>query len=117
MKKREFWARFKRNRLAISGLVLVTGMFAVALLAPWLAPYDLGISQDVRLLAIPTGEYNIYRIEVTIYRLSGDVASWQRVNRGFLNDIRKMFLVWKTSPPEAKAGFTRQGREMLEAIK
>jgi len=83
----------------------------------WLAPYDLGISQEVRLLAIPTGEHGIYKIEVDIRRLSGDVASWQRVNRGFLNDIRKMFLVWKTSPPEAKAGFTRQGREMLEAIK
>ncbi|MBI4643904.1 MAG: peptide ABC transporter permease, partial [Deltaproteobacteria bacterium] len=40
MKKREFWARFRRNRLAISGLALVAGMFAVALLAPWLAPYD-----------------------------------------------------------------------------
>ncbi|MSS72100.1 MAG: FtsX-like permease family protein [Candidatus Latescibacteria bacterium] len=81
----------------------------------WLAPYDLGISQAVRLLAIPTGERGIYKIEVDIHRLSGDVASWQRVNRGFLNDIRKMFLVWKTSPPEAKGAFTRQGREMLGA--
>ncbi|MHB8068173.1 MAG: ABC transporter permease [Desulfobaccales bacterium] len=40
MIKREFWARFRRNRLAISGLILVTGMFVVALAASWLSPYD-----------------------------------------------------------------------------
>jgi hypothetical protein len=79
----------------------------------WLAPYDLGISQDVRLLAIPTGEYNIYRIEVTIFRLSGDVASWKRINRGFLNVLRKRFLVWRTVPPELKADYAAQGRQQL----
>lgn len=40
MKRREFWGRFRNNRLAISGLVLVTGMFVVAVAASWLAPYD-----------------------------------------------------------------------------
>jgi hypothetical protein len=79
----------------------------------WLAPYDLGISQDVLMRAIPTGEHDIYRIEVRIHRLSGDVNSWQRVNRGFLNDIRKLFLIWKTMPPETKADYTNQGDEAL----
>jgi len=36
----EFWVRLWRNRLAISGLALVLGLFAVALLARWLAPYN-----------------------------------------------------------------------------
>jgi peptide/nickel transport system permease protein len=40
MRRSEFWARFKSNRLATSGLTLVLGLFAVALLAHWLAPYD-----------------------------------------------------------------------------
>ena len=83
----------------------------------WLAPYDLGISQGVRMHAIPTGEHGIYRIEVHIHRLSGDVNSWQRVNRRFLNDIRKLFLVWKTMPPETKEDYARQGREILELDK
>ena len=34
-----FWRRLRRNRMAVAGLVLVLGLFAVALLAPWLAPY------------------------------------------------------------------------------
>ncbi len=40
MKKREFWTRFNRNKLAMSGLIMVGGLFLVSLLAPWLAPYD-----------------------------------------------------------------------------
>ncbi len=79
----------------------------------WLAPYDLGISQDVQMNAIPTGEHDIYRIEVRIHRLSGDVNSWQRVNRGFLNDLRKLFLVWKTMPPETRTDYARQGEAEL----
>ncbi|MCK4299800.1 MAG: FtsX-like permease family protein, partial [Planctomycetes bacterium] len=62
----------------------------------WLAPYDLGISQTVRLEATPTGEFGIYKIGLVLVRESGDVASWRRINRGFLNRLRKRFLVWRT---------------------
>ncbi|MBI4794751.1 MAG: ABC transporter permease [Deltaproteobacteria bacterium] len=54
MKKREFWARFRRNRLAISGMALVSGMFAVALLAPWLAPYDPNFIELKQVLLPPS---------------------------------------------------------------
>ncbi len=40
MRQREFWARLKRNRMAMTGLVLVLGLFVVSIFAPWLAPYD-----------------------------------------------------------------------------
>jgi peptide/nickel transport system permease protein len=40
MRQREFWARLKRNRMAMIGLGLVLGLFVVSLFAPWLAPYD-----------------------------------------------------------------------------
>ena len=79
----------------------------------WLAPYDLGISQEVALLAIPTREHNIYKIEVVINRLSGDVASWKRINRGFLNVLRKRFLVWRTIPPELKHQYADEGNRIL----
>lgn len=75
----------------------------------WLAPYDLGISQRVRMVAAPTGQFGIYGVEVHIQRLSGDMASWQRINRGFLNTIRKHFLIWRTLPQEMKDGYTRSG--------
>ena len=34
------WSRFRRNRLALVGLVLVVVLAVSAALAPWLAPYD-----------------------------------------------------------------------------
>jgi len=80
----------------------------------WLVPYDLGISQSVRLDAIPTGEFGLYRIVVLIHRLSGDVASWKRINRGFLNVIRKHFLVWRTIPQGTKDEYAEEGRRMLD---
>lgn len=82
----------------------------------WLAPYDLGISQDVRFEAIPTGEFNIYRIAVIIRRVSGDTLSWQRMNRGFLNVLRKQFLVWRTVPSGTKAEYAEEGRALLAEI-
>ena len=40
MRQREFWTHFKRNRMAMTGLALVLGLFVVSVGAPWLAPYD-----------------------------------------------------------------------------
>jgi peptide/nickel transport system permease protein len=40
MRQREFWTHFKRNRMAMTGLTLVLGLFVVAIFAHWLAPYD-----------------------------------------------------------------------------
>ena len=35
-----FWKRFRRDRLAVFGLAIITVLVSAALLAPWLAPYD-----------------------------------------------------------------------------
>ena len=83
----------------------------------WLAPYDLGISQEVQFEAVPTGEFNIYRIVVRILRVSGDTLSWQRMNRGFLNVLRKQFLVWRTVPSGTKAEYAEEGKQIVgEAV-
>ncbi len=49
-----FWSRLRRNRIAMAGLVLVLGLFAVALLAPWLAPYDPNFI-DLKQVLMPPG--------------------------------------------------------------
>jgi len=54
MKRREFWGRFRRNRLAMTGLILVAGLFAVALLAPWAAPYDPNFIDLKEVLMAPS---------------------------------------------------------------
>jgi peptide/nickel transport system permease protein len=57
MKKREFWARFKHNRLAMVGLALVLALFAVALLAHWLAPYDPDLLNLKQVLMAPSPDH------------------------------------------------------------
>ncbi len=50
---------------------------------------------------------------MVIRRLSGDVASWKRINRGFLNSLRKRFLVWRTIPLDLKHEYAESGRKIL----
>ena len=82
----------------------------------WLAPYDAGVSQRVSLKATPAEkEQGLYAVWVRIYRESGDVDSWQRLNRRFLNVLRKQFLVWRTVSQEVKQVYAVVGREMIGA--
>ena len=80
----------------------------------WLAPYDTGVSQRVTLSAAPAEqEHDLYAVWVDIHRESGDVDSWQRLNRRFLNTLRKQFLVWRTVDQEVKTVYADEGREMI----
>jgi hypothetical protein len=81
----------------------------------WLAPYDLGVSQVIRFEAVPTGEHHIFAMALTIDRLSGDAASWRRVNQGFVNALRKQFLIWRTVEPPDRARYTEKGQKLLLA--
>jgi hypothetical protein len=83
----------------------------------WLAPFDLGVSQHVILHAIPDAEHNIYSVALTLRRLSGEDASWRRVNQRFMNVIRKQFLIWRTVDGEAKESYRKQGSEILEGLR
>ncbi len=79
----------------------------------WLAPYDLGVSQRVVLRMLPTEDIpGIYRIEMQLERVSGDVASWKRLNTGFLNVLRKRFLVWRTVPAVTREDYRTQGEQL-----
>ncbi len=79
----------------------------------WLAPFDLGVSQELRFEAEATGEFNIYTLTLSLRRLSGEVASWRRVNQGFMNTLRKQFLIWRTVGPDDKAAYREKGLRML----
>ncbi len=62
----------------------------------WLAPFDLGVSQMISLDTTPTDLEDVYEVHLTLTRISGDVSNWKRVNRRFLNVVRKQFLIWRT---------------------
>ncbi len=62
----------------------------------WLAPFDLGVSQLISLDTTPTDLEDVFEVHLTLTRVSGDVSNWKRVNRRFLNVVRKQFLIWRT---------------------
>lgn len=66
----------------------------------WLAPFDQGVVQDVTLAMTPGAAPRYYDIDVTLELVSGDLATWMRVSRTFLDDLRKQFLLWRVLTPE-----------------
>lgn len=79
----------------------------------WLAPYDLGVSQDFRLSCEPTEDGDIYAIVLRLQRLAGDITSWKKTNTLFLAGIRKQFLIWRTVPHAEKAAYAERADRIL----
>ncbi len=80
----------------------------------WLAPYDLGVSQDFELACIPTEDEDIFAIEIRLQRLAGDITSWKKTNALFLSSIRKQFLIWRTVPQDEKVAYGEEGERVIE---
>ena len=69
---------------------------------------DQGVVQDVVLKMAP-GEVSAYcEIDVVLELVAGDFDTWRRVNRTFLDDLRKQFLVWRTLSPEDRAFYVEK---------
>jgi hypothetical protein len=41
-------------------------------------------------------EPGFLEIRIRIHRLSGEANTWKRINKGFLNQLRKQLLVWRS---------------------
>jgi hypothetical protein len=80
----------------------------------WLAPYDLGVSQDFRLDCVPTEDEDIFAVEIHLTRLAGDISSWKKTNSLFLSSIRKQFLIWRTVPQGEKVAYAERAEEILK---
>jgi len=66
-----------------------------------LAPFDLGVSESFRLLSASSEIPGIDVVRLIIERSSGQTGDWQRLNKVFLDDLRKQFLLWRSLPQEA----------------
>lgn len=63
----------------------------------WLAPFDFGVRQHVRMHFCPSEVYRGYmQIRLHIRREAGEHRAWMNANKGFLNDLRKQLLVWRS---------------------
>jgi hypothetical protein len=80
----------------------------------WLAPFDLGVSQRVAIETRPTPMSDVYDIHLIIERESGDLSNWKRVNRRFLNTLRKQFLIWRTLKQGERDHYLKQSEPEAE---
>ncbi|HPP30177.1 MAG TPA: hypothetical protein PLE69_04550 [bacterium] len=82
----------------------------------WLAPFDLGVSQHLKVIMEPMGQYEFYTINLGMIRTSGESTDWKRLNRRFLDGIRKQFLIWRTVSSDVKKEYAEQGEKILKLV-
>ncbi len=74
----------------------------------WLAPFDFGINQKVDLQFCPAAdEPGFLEIKIRLIRESGEANAWRRVNKGFLHNIRKQLLLWRSFDLPTKEHYER----------
>ena len=76
----------------------------------WLAPFDMGVSQDSDILLVPSQDVGLYELQLRLVRRSGETSAWKRVNRGFISDLRRQLLLWRTIQPETQRLYIKRGR-------
>ncbi|MEI6788529.1 MAG: FtsX-like permease family protein [bacterium] len=83
----------------------------------WLKPYDLGVSQRMEI-SLPTDpETSEYVARITLTRLSGNTAGWNRTLVPFMGVLRKQFLNWRaTTDAERREMFTEANRILNECV-
>ena len=79
-------------------------------LRTWLAPFDMGVSQDTDIILLPAKEQGLYELQLRLARRSGEISAWKRVNKEFMTELRKQLLVWRTVKPEQQQEYILRGR-------
>jgi LysM repeat protein len=81
----------------------------------WLAPYDLDVAQDLSLQIDPTENEGVFGVTIVLNRRSGSEDAWMRTNYGFLDLVRKQFLLWRNLDPKLRKRYIQEGSTALEA--
>ena len=110
----EFWESYSEQSIGAGFYVEDLAVFrdggTIGLTArTWLAPFDQGITQGVRLQMVPEEETGYFAIDVLLTRTEGDYDTWRRVCRTFLDDLRRQFLVWRTLSAEDREAYMEMG--------
>ncbi|MBS7605102.1 MAG: M28 family peptidase [Candidatus Bathyarchaeia archaeon] len=60
-----------------------------------LAPYNIGITQESKIIAVEESPSQ-WKFTIILRKTSGPSRDWIRLNRVFIDQIRKQLLLWKT---------------------
>ncbi len=79
----------------------------------WLAPYDLDVAQGMTLSIVPTDDQRVFAVIITLRRSSGSEEAWVRTNYGFLDLVRRQFLLWRNLKPAQRQTYIDQGTTLI----
>jgi len=82
----------------------------------WLKPYDLGVSQRMRISLPLDPETREFIANIEILRTSGTLEAWERLNHGFMVNIRKQFLHWRAVSDTQKQELFAQARVEMDRV-
>jgi hypothetical protein len=73
-----------------------TGGLVPEMRAPvWLKPFDLAVSQELRITTPSDSETNQFKARLELERRGGTREAWLRLNRAFVAALRQHFLHWR----------------------
>jgi hypothetical protein len=75
----------------------------------WLAPYDLGVRQEIRIEIYEDIE-DICNIRAELVYGSGQTKTWWRLNKTFLSELRRQLLGWRNVKPERVLEYIRKAQ-------
>lgn len=83
-------------------------------LQAWLAPFDFGVRQYVKLLFCPSETYTGFKqIQIILTREAGEHRVWQNLNKRFLNALRKQLLVWRSLDTTAREHYEQELKQTV----
>jgi len=80
----------------------------------WLKPFDLGVSQELRILTPTDPQSGEYVARLQLVHRNGTRDAWNRLNRGFIATLRRQFLHWRAVSPQQKELLLAETRAWFE---
>ncbi len=78
-----------------------------------LAPFDLGVTQELRFIVSYDTQIQAYRLTMINTRLSGQDSNWTATNMPFLERMRTYLMHWRNLSPAEHSDYVRRGKELF----
>ena len=79
----------------------------------WMAPFDLGVSHDVRLRLVFRPDRKMHQYHLSAQLFSGDRQNWRRLTPRFIQNIRKQLLMWRILSAEEHRKYQEAGSRLF----
>jgi hypothetical protein len=80
----------------------------------WLSPYDLDVAQKFALKVVPTESEGVFTVVILLHRTSGTEDAWLRTNYGFLDLVRRQFLLWRNLDNDSRSDYIAEGAQLFQ---